>query len=434
MASEHMRRTSDLTSILLTLGCVCVGGMVLYIAFGGVPPRSWRLLLETLPHISLLWKMHGMSILPTFGLLILQCLSLLLAWGALLFIVGGMIIPSNLNKRTSSGAVLNKYTKVPAAPTPISTSVTRSTAVQEYASIPTRVEIDHKSKKLAGPFWYEDEEQQSIDISLPTLTLNVGARIDTGIAKKHMLNEDRLFLQQWSHLRNEPCGLFIIADGEGIAMRGQEASRLVVQTLSDALIPSIIENVEKEHIVHQLVEGIQNVNTDIYYRNYQKDAPISATVNALLVIHMTAYIVQVGQCRSYLYREQDGILHVLNTSPDNSVNKKTGFIPIGSYLDFTENSQKSEVLGNTSFIDVELFTVPLQAGDILLLCSDGLWNMVADQDIQHILSHQDFDPVQATQQLLEEALQSGGSDNVSMIALHITQEMLDYQPKSQDVW
>jgi len=72
-------------------------------------------------------------------------------------------------------------------------------------------------------------------------------------------------------------------------------------------------------------------------------------------------------------------------------------------------------------VDVDAFRVPLQPGDKLLLCSDGLWDMVRDPEIQRLLSMPAPDPAETGKDLIQAALESGGEDNVSVIVVSVTE-------------
>ncbi len=72
-------------------------------------------------------------------------------------------------------------------------------------------------------------------------------------------------------------------------------------------------------------------------------------------------------------------------------------------------------------VEVDSFEVPLQAGDKLLLCSDGLWDMVRDPQIQRLMSNPAPDPNMTGNALIQAALDGGGEDNVSVIVVSITE-------------
>jgi serine/threonine protein phosphatase PrpC len=80
-------------------------------------------------------------------------------------------------------------------------------------------------------------------------------------------------------------------------------------------------------------------------------------------------------------------------------------------------------------VDVDAFIVPLKASDKLLLCSDGLWDMVRDPEIQRIMSAPSPDPSKTGQQLIQAALDGGGEDNVSVIVIFFSE--LETSPSGQ---
>ncbi|HCP74473.1 MAG TPA: protein phosphatase, partial [Ktedonobacter sp.] len=76
-------------------------------------------------------------------------------------------------------------------------------------------------------------------------------------------------------------------------------------------------------------------------------------------------------------------------------------------------------LGHKTSLDVDMFTLPLEAETTLLLCSDGLWEMVRDPEIQEILATTLPDAATASKTLVQAALDGGGHDNISVIVVHI---------------
>jgi protein phosphatase len=70
-------------------------------------------------------------------------------------------------------------------------------------------------------------------------------------------------------------------------------------------------------------------------------------------------------------------------------------------------------------VKVDWFTVPIRTGDYLVLCSDGLWEMVRDKEIERILKKCAVDPQQASAALVKAALEGGGADNISVIVVRV---------------
>jgi serine/threonine protein phosphatase PrpC len=96
---------------------------------------------------------------------------------------------------------------------------------------------------------------------------------------------------------------------------------------------------------------------------------------------------------------------------------EAGIIKPDDIYTHPKRNQIYRSLGEKSAVDVDSFTVPLQAGDKLLLCSDGLWDMVRDPEIQRLMSAPAPDPTKTGKDLIQAALDGGGEDNVSVIVV-----------------
>ena len=257
------------------------------------------------------------------------------------------------------------------------------------------------------------------------LNLTVGTLSHPGITRRRKPNEDSLFAVQGMGLHyTQPhaFGLFIVADGMGGHAHGQEASRLGIQTMVDQVLPQVFRSGElNDTALRQLLaDGVQAANQAIYQRNTEQRMTMGTTITAALVVGATAYIVNVGDSRIYLYRDSKGLGKV---TKDHSVTAKlveNGIIQPDDIYTHPKRNQLYRSLGHKSSIDVDSFIEPLQPDDILLLCSDGLWEMVRDQLIEQILRNVPDAP-QKSQALLEAALHGGGEDNISLIMVHISQ-------------
>jgi len=255
--------------------------------------------------------------------------------------------------------------------------------------------------------------------------LIVGTRSDPGIKRKHKPNEDSLFAAQGERTHNSQTqhfGLFVVADGMGGHSNGQDASRMAIQTIVNSLLPRLSsdEPLNGKALVNLLVDGVQEANAAVHQHNMELRADMGTTMTAALVVGDIAYVANVGDSRTYLYRQPEGLRKITNDHSVVASLVEAGIIKPDDIYTHPKRNQIYRSLGEKPVIDVDSFTVQLQPGDKLLLCSDGLWDMVRDPLIQQVMS-QVPDPAQTGSALIKAALAGGGEDNVSVIVVSVTE-------------
>jgi serine/threonine protein phosphatase PrpC/rubrerythrin len=273
------------------------------------------------------------------------------------------------------------------------------------------------------------------DVTLPygieqlqsrNLSLAVGYLTDPGIKRKHKPNEDSLFAMQGTETYNslpQEFGLFVVADGMGGHANGQHASRVAIQTIIDFILPRISENkqVGGEAFSKLLRDGVQCANQAVHQRNLEERADMGTTMTAALVFGPTAYIANVGDSRTYLYREPGGLTKITHDHSVVASLVEAGIIKPDDIYTHPKRNQIYRSLGEKPVVDVDSFIVSLNVGDKLLLCSDGLWDMVRDPEIQRLMSAPTPDPSKTGQTLIQAALDGGGEDNVSVIVVSFSE-------------
>jgi serine/threonine protein phosphatase PrpC/rubrerythrin len=260
----------------------------------------------------------------------------------------------------------------------------------------------------------------------PNLSLLVGYLTDPGIKRKHKPNEDSLFAMQGAETNNsqsQEYGLFVVADGMGGHANGQNASRIAIQTIIDYMLPQISAKkpLGDEAFVKLLRDGVQHANQAVHQRNLEERADMGTTMTAAFVFGSTAYIANVGDSRTYLYRESDGLAKITHDHSVVASLVEAGIIQPDDIYTHPKRNQIYRSLGEKPVVDVDSFIVPLKAGDKLLLCSDGLWDMVRDPEIQRLMSAPTPDPSKTGQKLIQAALDGGGEDNVSVIVVSFSE-------------
>jgi serine/threonine protein phosphatase PrpC len=252
--------------------------------------------------------------------------------------------------------------------------------------------------------------------------LVVGTRSAVGIKRQYKPNEDSLFAAQGVIDEASTTGLFIIADGMGGHANGQHASRLAIQTIIEHILPRLSKNAPLSHDEYAklLVEGIQHANQAVHQRNMEQRGDMGTTVTGALVVDDLAYVINVGDSRTYLYRKQDGLKKITNDHSVVASLVEAGIIKPDDIYTHPKRSHIYRSLGEKPHVEIDLFTVELQEGDKLLLCSDGLWDMVRDPKIEDVVKIPD-NPVATSEALVDAAYEGGGEDNVSVIVVNVAE-------------
>jgi protein phosphatase len=252
----------------------------------------------------------------------------------------------------------------------------------------------------------------------PAFNIKAIGQTDVGQRRDH--NED-------SFLVDEALGLFIVADGMGGHAGGGTASRLAVDTIQGSVMeardrePGLFgapTGVDESPLPDVLREAVEAACTKIFLtaQGSPELAGMGTTVTAALLDGRTAFIAHVGDSRCYLLREA----RIYQVSEDHSlVNEqlKAGAIS----LDEAKHSRFKNIItrsvGFEQQVQVDLMGIELEAGDILLICCDGLSNLVDDAEILHVAQEAPLDHTPA--RLIELANERGGDDNITVVVIGV---------------
>lgn len=207
---------------------------------------------------------------------------------------------------------------------------------------------------------------------------------------------------------NEACGLLVIADGMGGHEHGQLASRIAVEQFSNLAEGRCPETFSLE----ELRRLFSQANAAVYTRQKALQSGImGTTLTAVLIDGDQMYVGHVGDSRLYLLRDGE----LVQLTMDHSYYAE--LIRQGTENVHVENRQKNvllKALGPEEEVEGQFLQQPLMAGDVLLLCTDGLYNFVEQDELQRVL-RETADASGVVQQLLTLALERGTTDNLTAI-------------------
>jgi protein phosphatase len=228
---------------------------------------------------------------------------------------------------------------------------------------------------------------------------------DTGRKRRH--NED-------SYVVAPP--LFAVADGMGGAQAGEVASKLAAAALEDT-DPGAASGPER------ITQLIQEANRRVYERASADPATsgMGTTMTVALVEGKAVTIGHVGDSRAY--RVRNGELKQL-TEDHSLVNEllKSGKLSREEADTHPQRSVITRAVGTDPDVDVDAYVIEAEVGDVFLLCSDGLTDMVDDQAILETVERYEGDLDRITKALVSAANRGGGEDNITVVAFAIAAE------------
>lgn len=226
-------------------------------------------------------------------------------------------------------------------------------------------------------------------------------KTDTGRQRKD--NEDNAFARP---------PVFVVADGMGGAQAGEVASRIAVEAFEQGLP-------DRGTPEERLADRVREANRRIHERSRSEHerAGMGTTLTAAYVDDAQLAIAHVGDSRAYRFR--DGSLERL--TQDHSLVEELVRQQKLTPEQAAEHPQRSIItraLGPEPEVEVDTWTYPARAGDVLLLCSDGLTSMVAEERVAEILGAAQS-LRQAADQLVAEANEAGGRDNITVVLFRL---------------
>jgi serine/threonine protein phosphatase PrpC len=291
--------------------------------------------------------------------------------------------------------------------------------IQQQNNLSTNTQIEQLHRPV-----FTDEAVQG---QRPVLAVQIGYQLDPGIRRKDRPNEDAVYIMQGtipsdsSSIPATPFVFLLVADGMGGQGNGQLASQLGVQCMVGYMTSSLYSyRGSGESLSSLLSASVQYANQIIYEHNQQQQTVMGTTMTAAMLIGSTAYVVHVGDSRFYLFRQPSGLTQITRDHTVVAALVARGDIAPDDIYTHPRRNEMNRSLGNKASVEVDESTVQLVDGDVLLLCSDGLWEMALDQQIASILAKPMPTLTDTAQALLQAALAGGGEDNVSAIVARVS--------------
>lgn len=211
--------------------------------------------------------------------------------------------------------------------------------------------------------------------------------------------------------------LYFVADGMGGHRSGEVASSMAMDIIKDEFL-IFKNNLNKEkNILKTIKKSIEKANTKIYLKSLEREEckGMGTTITLAYIFEGRIFIGHVGDSRGYLIREEE----IIQITEDHSyVNEllKLGSISIEEAKKHPKKNMITRAVGSSSTISMDLIVKKHKKNDILLLCSDGLFNMLSEKEIYEVYEIEK-NMQKACEVLVEKANAKGGLDNITLVSI-----------------
>lgn len=238
----------------------------------------------------------------------------------------------------------------------------------------------------------------------------VGSVSDIG--KNRSKNQDSYYVSI-----DKDLPLYLVADGMGGHRSGEVASTMAMEIIKNEFLSSKDHLNKEKNILKVIKKSIEQANTKIYLKSIENEkcTGMGTTITMGYIFKDKIFIGHVGDSRGYLIRDKD----IYQITEDHSyVNEllKRGSITLEEARNHPKKNMITRAVGSSSKINMDLIVKDYKKDDILLLCSDGLFNMVEDSKIYEVFNKEE-DIQKACETLAKKANKKGGLDNITLISI-----------------
>lgn len=292
-----------------------------------------------------------------------------------------------------------------------------------YPEIGPRFRLEEYAVMFKKLFARKQESLASVPIveEKEGLSITVGAATDKGLVRDY--NQDALLT--FSALVSQgqdllPIGLYIVADGLGAEQSGDRASSLAMRTVANWVLREIYEPFLTQGtatglrpINEVLTEAIVAANGKV-----QEQLPRSGTtLTCAFLLGTNAFIAHVGDSRAYLISRNS----IRQLTKDHSlVNRliELGQLTPEEAKTHPQRNVLYRAVGRSGTLEVDTYLQSLPTGSSLLLCCDGLWSMVPDEEILAVVNDT-ASPQTICRRLIAHAKDHGGEDNITVVLIQV---------------
>lgn len=227
-------------------------------------------------------------------------------------------------------------------------------------------------------------------------------------------NEDAIYISEEEFpLQN----LFVVADGMGGCNAGDIASQCAIESFLDYVREQAKKERETYEYLDLLVGGIAACNQVVYHKSLESEKlnEMGTTFVAAVIEEKHLYVAHVGDSRAYIYH--DKALKQITTDHSYVMELvKAGNITVEEAAVHPQRNIITRAVGSKELVESDTVIEELEAGDLVLLCTDGLSNMLSSEDMAEILQMEESLEKKA-QLLVDQANAKGGLDNISLVLI-----------------
>ncbi len=271
----------------------------------------------------------------------------------------------------------------------------------------------------------EPEPELQAPPTAQSIRLLVGQRSDAGQVRE--LDEDSLLVltvaPTYESRTGPVLGLFAVADGMGGHEGGEVASKVALQVLAGEALRTIIvpelagEFAAGETIIARLRQATIAANDAVYLDRKKRENDMGTTLTTALIRDDQLFLAHVGDCRAYRWNA-DGLVQL---TADHSLIASmiaSGQATPEEIYSHPHRSVIYRCIGDRPVVEVDTHVLPLAPDDRIIVCCDGLWEMVRNEGIEDVMM-QEADPQAACELLVSHANVAGGEDNISVIVVQV---------------